>query len=133
MRSLFPTRAVLLVLLLALVIPATMPRASNAQAVAPAPTFSVARGFYDAAFSLSLFTQPGLTIRYTLDGSTPSATAGTVYTGPIAISTSTVVRALAYSVSQLASPVATHSYIFPAAVRAQSATPLPGWPSMFAV
>jgi hypothetical protein len=121
MRSLSPVRAVLVVLLLALVLPATMPRTSSAQApVVAAPTFSVTRGFYDAPFSLTLSAQPGQTVYYTLDGSIPT-TASTAFTTPIAISTSTVVRALAHSQAQGTSPVATHSYIFPAAVRAQSA------------
>ncbi len=134
MRSLFPLRAVLLVMLLALVLPAAMPRAGNAQVpTAPPPTFSVTRGFYDAPFQLVLSAQPGQTIRYTLDGSTPSSTAGTVYTAPIPISTSTVVRAVAHNQTLGTSEVVTHSYIFPAAVRSQSATPPPGWPSIFAV
>jgi hypothetical protein len=133
MRSLSPVRAVLVVLLLALVLPATMPRTSSAQApVVAAPTFSVTRGFYDAPFNLTLGAQPGQTVYYTLDGATPT-TSSTAFTTPIAISTSTVVRALAHSQAQGTSSVVTHSYIFPAAVRSQSATPLPGWPPVFAI
>jgi hypothetical protein len=134
MRSLFLVRTVLVVLLLALALPATMPRASSAQAgVAAPPAFSVARGFYDAPFQLILSAASGLTIRYTLDGSTPSASQGAIYSGPITIATSASVRAVAYSASQSASPAVTHTYIFPAAVRAQSAAPPPGWPAVFAV
>jgi hypothetical protein len=134
MRAFLPKRSFLLVLLLALFLPAATPFAIKAQpTVAPAPEFSVQRGFYDAPFSLLLTVPSGLTIRYTLDGSTPTAAAGTIYTGPIAIAGSTVVRAVAYSQTQSASPVTTHSYIFTSSVRTQSAAPLPGWPNVFAI
>ena len=63
---------------------------------APIPIFSAPAGFYDAPLSLSLFGPVGSTIRYTLDGQEPTA-ASTLYTGPIDISATTVVRARIYS------------------------------------
>ena len=65
-------------------------------------------------------TVPGSTIRYTLDGSTPTATLGTVYTGPITITPDTaaakkgtrLVRAIAISPKAAYSPVATNTYLF---------------------
>ena len=55
------------------------------------------RGFYDAPFDLAITTAtPGAQIRYTLDGSVPTATTGTLYTGPIHLTTTSVVRAAAY-------------------------------------
>ncbi len=47
-------------------------------------TASMAGGFYSNPFSVTLSTAtPGATIRYTLDGSTPTPTNGTIYSGPI--------------------------------------------------
>ncbi len=106
---------------------------AQAQTPVAAPVFSSPRGFYDAPVALSLSTPTaGATIRYTLDGSTPSPTAGTVYDGPITITTTTAVRAIAYLNATSRSAVATHTYIFLAGVRTQSDAPPPGWPSFFA-
>ncbi|MDR1799575.1 MAG: chitobiase/beta-hexosaminidase C-terminal domain-containing protein, partial [Bifidobacteriaceae bacterium] len=58
--------------------------------------FSHDRGVYDTGFTLTLTSVAGATIRYTTDGSTPSATKGTVYLGSIAVSKSMSVRAIAY-------------------------------------
>ena len=132
MASLLYKRVLIAALLLACIWPVALPATTNAQTVTSPPEFSAQRGFYDAAFNLNLSSAGGAAIRYTLNGSTPSATVGTIYTGPIAISTSTIVRAIAYATNQNPSPVITHSYIFPAAVQAQSDTPLPGWPASFA-
>lgn len=84
--------------------------------------FSVPRGFHDQPFALELScATPGTGIRYTLDGSRPSATNGTPYTGPIPIATTTVVRAL--GVHPLLSSVAratASTYVFAADVLQQS-------------
>src|SRR6185503_12526306 len=48
--------------------------------------FSHDRGFYETNFSCVITTATaGATIRYTLNGATPSATNGIVYSGPISI------------------------------------------------
>jgi hypothetical protein len=144
MRSLLIKRALFLVLSLALISPAAAPFTATAQVVVAPPTFSAQRGFYETAFNLTLTAAPGTTIFYSLDGGTPepfppiqSPVVGTAYTAPIAITTSTVVRAIAYTGTSAAtavrSTVVTNSYIFPAAVRTQSDTPLPGWPNIFAI
>lgn len=58
-----------------------------AQGLAAEPTFDHAHGFYNQPFQLAVSTTtPGAQIRYTLDGSAPTATNGAVYTGPITIS-----------------------------------------------
>ena len=50
-------------------------------------TFDHDHGFYNAPFDLVIESDtPGATIRYTLDDSTPTATNGLIYSGPIAIS-----------------------------------------------
>ena len=132
MRSQLARLASFFIFLLALICTAAAPFPASAQTVAAPPAFSVPRGFYDTAFNLSL-SSPGATIRYTLDGSTPSPTHGTVYAGPIRIDTTTVVRAIAYITPANRSPVVTHTYIFLDAVRGQPDSPPPGWPSIFAL
>lgn len=65
--------------------------------VAPA-TASVPGGIYKNAQTVSLSTTtPGSTIYYTTDGSTASATNGTAYTGPITVSQSETIDAIAFS------------------------------------
>ncbi|MGO9009898.1 MAG: chitobiase/beta-hexosaminidase C-terminal domain-containing protein, partial [Bryobacteraceae bacterium] len=87
----------------------------NAAAVA-APTFSPTGGTYTAPQTVTLSsTTSGATIRYTLDGSTPSETAGTVYTVPFGISGTTTVKAIAYATGLTDSSVATATYTIKAA------------------
>ncbi len=93
--------------------------------------FSVKRGFFTASFPVSITTiTPGATIRYTTDRSTPSETNGTVYTGPITITGTTVVRAAAFKAGYQPTDVDTQTYIFTADVITQSSTGAPpaGWP-----
>ena len=83
--------------------------------------FSHERGFYAAPFSLSLASgAPGVTIRYTLNGSPPSETNGITYAAPIPIQRTTVVRAAAFKPGFVPTETATHSYVFPAEVLRQS-------------
>lgn len=66
----------------------------------PKPVMDVAPGFYTGAQTVSITcAEPGATIRYTLDGSTPN-TGSTVYSGPLNISSTTVVRAKAYGTNE---------------------------------
>lgn len=94
--------------------------------------FSVDRGFYGTPFSLSITTATaGATIIYTTNGSTPSLSNGNVYSGPLSISGTTVIRAAAFKTGYLPSDVDTETYIFVNDVVRQSptgATP-PGWPA----
>ncbi len=76
--------------------------------------FSVDRGFYDASFEVEITTaKEGAAIRYTLDGSAPTANRGQLYTGPVRINETTVLRAVAYREGFKPSNVDTHTYIFP--------------------
>ena len=76
-------------------------------------TFSVDRGFHDEPFSVVIATQTfGAEIRYTTDGSRPTATYGQVYGEPIAIETTTVLRAAAFLPGHIATDVDTQTYIF---------------------
>ena len=83
-------------------------------------SFSIDRGFFDAPFDLEIATSTeGAEIRYTLDGSPPSATQGLVYSGPITISGTTVVRAMAHLADLKPTNIDTHTYIFPEDVLTQ--------------
>lgn len=64
---------------------------------AEAPAFSLAAGSYTGTQTVSLSTATvGASIRYTTDGSTPTPTTGTLYSGAIAVSTSQTIKAIAY-------------------------------------
>jgi hypothetical protein len=94
--------------------------------VAPV-SFSRERGLYRDPFTLTLATEtPAATIRYTTDGSEPTETHGTVYSGPIMVTGTTVLRAAAFVPGFRASPVDTHTYIFVDQVLAQPPDP-PGY------
>jgi hypothetical protein len=106
------------------------PGTTGAQTVVLPPTFAPAQAFFDTASLSVTLTAPAGTIRYTLDGATPTSTSGTLYSGPFSISNTTVVRAVAYTGAGT-STVALKTYIRLASVRVQSNTPLPGWPTHF--
>ena len=84
-----------------------------------APTFSPPAGTYTSAQSVTIATATsGATIRYTTDGTSPTATQGTLYTGAITVATTTSLRAIAYQSSRAASAVtsATYTLTLPAVV-----------------
>jgi gliding motility-associated-like protein len=92
--------------------------AANAGATATGyavrPTMSVQAGYYAAPISVTLSTtEVGGTIYYTTNGSQPSNTS-TLYTGPININTTTVLRAIVYSpaATTLPSFTETNTYFF---------------------
>lgn len=79
------------------------PNAANSGGVnfyTPTPVFSIAPGFYTTTQNVSI-TCPLATaqIRYTTDGSEPTATS-TLYSGPVSIATTSVLRAKAFSTDQ---------------------------------
>jgi len=74
---------------------------------------SVDHGIFDMPFNVVLSTRtPDAIIRYTFDGSEPSATNGFIYTGPIRISGTTMLRAAAFKTNHLPSKTITRSYFF---------------------
>ncbi len=74
--------------------------------------FSVNRGFYDTPFTLELtIDDPAASIRYTTNNSKPTSSSGTLYTGPISISGTESIRAIAYNAAGQ-TDVVTHTYIF---------------------
>lgn len=74
------------------------------------PTFDPPGGTYPSARSVTLSSATaGATIRYTVDGSTPTASS-TVYTGPITVSATSTISAIALKSGSANSPVASASY-----------------------
>jgi hypothetical protein len=61
-----------------------------------APSFNPAGGTYATAQSVTLSSTSGATILYTTDGSTPTASNGAIYTGPIAVTSANTINAVAY-------------------------------------
>ena len=106
------------------------------------PAFSVPHGYYTTPQSVALSTVvPGATIVYTTDGSTPTVNAagaptnGTLYTGPINVTGTTMLRAASFKADFKPSYVAAQTYIYLDDVINQS--PLgqvpPGFPANGAV
>ncbi|HXG46013.1 MAG TPA: lamin tail domain-containing protein, partial [Methylomirabilota bacterium] len=75
--------------------------------------FSVSRGFFSNAFTLTLSTPtPGARILYTTDGSEPTLTTGIPFVQSLRITNTTLLRAAAFKNNFLPSTVGTHSYLF---------------------
>ena len=80
--------------------------------VAATPQFSHQRGFYDEPISVTMSSAtPGATIRYALGGADPHD-ASPIYTSPIIVDTTTVVRARAFAEGMEPSRIQTHTYIY---------------------
>ena len=90
--------------------------------------FSQPHGFCDQPFELQITPTKAVdgTIRYTLDGSEPSATSE-AYTAPLTVSGTTIIRAAAIGADGALTPVATATYLFMDDVLNQSNTPA-GYP-----
>lgn len=90
-------------------------------------TFSLPRGFYSAPISVALTTPtPGAEIRYTTNGSAPTATSA-LYNAPLSITGTTPLRAAAFLTGQEPSAPATATYLFTAGIVQQPAAPA-GYP-----
>ena len=73
------------------------------------PVIETAAGFYTDAITVQISAADGAEIHYTTDCSTPTRTSP-LYTGPISVSATTVVRAVACAPDQLCSTVAGATY-----------------------
>ncbi|MDC0497482.1 chitobiase/beta-hexosaminidase C-terminal domain-containing protein, partial [bacterium] len=83
--------------------------------------FSLDRGFYDTPISVAISSATlGAEIRYTTDGTKPTAVTGLSYVNPIVITETTILRAAAFKDGLVPTNVDTQTYIFPADVVAQS-------------
>ena len=84
-------------------------------------TFSQQHGFYDEAFEVEISARSeGTSIRYTLDGSEPSADTGFEYTEPVTIDSTTTLRARAFEGERDPSYTETATYVFLSDVLQQS-------------
>jgi hypothetical protein len=99
------------------------------QGIVEDTTFSVDRGFFQAPFEVAIASAtPGATIRYTRDFNPPSEVSGTIYTGPILVDKTTIIRAIAYKTGYRSTDVDTQSYIFHKDVVTQPSNPA-GFPA----
>jgi hypothetical protein len=95
-------------------------------------TANLAGDFYTAPIQVTLETaSPGAQIRYTIDGRTPTSTMGQLYTGPLTVSSTTTLRAVAYRDGYVSLPTITRTYLFldDVILQSQNGAPPPGWPS----
>jgi hypothetical protein len=84
---------------------------SAATPTAVAPTFSPGAGTYASAQSVTLSSATsGATFYYTTNGTTPT-TASTFYSGPISVSATMTLNAIAVASGYLNSPVASAAYV----------------------
>ena len=98
--------------------------------IAP-PSFSHERGIYDTPFNLTLSAgDPAASVYYTLDGAEPSTATGTLYAAPVAVTNTTVVRAIAWKAGALPASggIVTHTYLFLDSVMTQTNRPA-GYPA----
>lgn len=103
------------------------PNGTRFDGVVADTSFSALRGFYSAPIDVTITcATPGAEIRYTLDGATPTETTGSVYAGPISISTTKVLKAAAFKSGWAPTNVDTQTYVFTADVKS-SASGANGW------
>jgi hypothetical protein len=91
--------------------------------------FSVDRGFYDTPFTVAITSATATaSIYWTTNGSVPSPTNGMLYTSPVLISGTRMLRATACLAEHVPSVPDTHTYIFIQQVLLQSSNQ-PGYPA----
>ena len=102
-------------------------------------SFSVDRGFYDTAQSVAITTAtPGATIRYTTDGTVPTLTNGTTYSGPVTVDPGlatitdgnrgvVTLRAAAFKTGFVPTNSDTQTYVFANKVIYQNGSGLPSY------
>ncbi|MDO5022345.1 MAG: lamin tail domain-containing protein [Eubacteriales bacterium] len=75
------------------------------------PVLSLAGGLYKQDISVAISVTDGSSVRYTLDGSTPTIDNSQLYTGPISISDTCVLRARAFAPGLQPSATTTATYV----------------------
>jgi len=88
------------------------------------PVISPAAGTYTSARTVSIScSSAGAVIRYTVDGSLPTESSGTVYSASFTVSSDTVVNAIAYRTGWETSGITTVEYIITGTVDAPVFSP----------
>ncbi len=83
--------------------------------------FSHQRGFYDEPIEVTISSAtPEAIIRYTTSGREPTRNFGQIYTGPVVIDSTTVLRAIAYRSDMVPTNVDAKSYLYPEDIVEQS-------------
>ncbi|SHO44698.1 chitobiase/beta-hexosaminidase C-terminal domain-containing protein [Anaerocolumna xylanovorans] len=96
---------------------------------AKTPVITPVSGTYATKQTVRITSEtPNATIRYTLDGSAPTATAGNIYTGAFTVSDTTTVKAIAYKAGMIISDTATSeiTIAIPTKVSTPVISPPPG-------
>lgn len=92
------------------------------------PKFSEPHGLYDeGSMEVTISGSEGAEIRYTTDGSEPTVES-ILYTGPLSVDKTMILRAVEVKDGKVSSPVSTVSYIFTKSVISQSDSP-EGYPT----
>ena len=110
-----------------------LPNDDDSGGVVADTKFTVDRGFFFEAFSVTISSQTnGATLVYTLDGSVPSATNGTQIPGgvdgpsvTVDIDSTSTLRAMAYLDGWTSTNVDTQTYLFPEQIVRQTSEGLP--------
>lgn len=75
------------------------------------PSFSPIPGTYNSTQTVALSTgTSGATIRYTIDGTTPTTSTGSVYSVPLSVPATTTIKAIAYKAGSVNSSVVTGKF-----------------------
>lgn len=74
------------------------------------PSYSLAGGSYSGPQTVSIASSAGATIRYTIDGSLPTSTHGTVYVGAVYVGGSITIQAIAYQSGRANSDIGASVY-----------------------
>ncbi len=106
-----PGRSTFLLRLLCTLVGVVASTARRCAATAVAPVYSPAAGTYTSTQTVTITsTTSGASINYTINGTTPSATAGTLYSGPVAIGATTTLKAIAFKTGFTSSAVTSGVY-----------------------
>ena len=94
------------------------------------PVFNKTHGLYQAPLLITISgNEPNSEIRYTTDGSEPTARSQ-LYKGAFMVRETTILRAAEFLSDTIVSEIATSSYIYPNSVLNQSNNP-PGYPTQW--
>ena len=91
------------------------PGSANTDGTLPVDPLTITpeRGFHNFALDVTISTTtPAAEIRYTLDGSKPTPSHGSTYSGPISVTTTSILRAAAFKTGYRSTRVETHTYLF---------------------